>query len=160
MKKLIVLISLLSATVLVAQDNGPKFQAITVGSIPATLAAVTTTNWTLANAPTIDCSQQSFLTLQVSGSVSVEGTNIVWTFAPSVDGIFYNTNATAGILGATTISNVLTIAFTNDVSIRTWTTTLDVRGLKSLKIISLYNKSATGVYTNNGFKYGIKMSAP
>lgn len=134
----------------------PKFGFTPVG-IPATIAAATTTN--LATPLLILAQNQDKIAFQFNTTWSVNGestgnTNLLYTLAPTVDGIKYDTNKTITLAAYeyTSAGNVST-SVTNGIT---------AGGLYGWYLIKIVNNSASGVATNgaNAFEYSVKISSP
>jgi hypothetical protein len=154
MKKLIAVLSLAAALAEISVHAQPTpswvFQTLPV---PTTLAAGTTTN--LVSPIFIDASAQRHVGLMGGSSWSTAGdslgnTNIIYTLAPTVDKLHWDTNNT--------------VFFTNKNFSAIGGTTYNVGDLDSFGyagwyITKMQNTSVGGVSTNS-LGYGLKVGAP
>jgi hypothetical protein len=131
------------------QAQVPTYAAQTISGIPTVLAAGTT-NYPLAVAPYIDTSKQTVVAFAstIKGTGAIGATNLYY-FAPTVDGIYYDTNSTHLILATNTVS----AATTTNTSVQFWNT----YGAKGYALITIVT---TGTSTNLNHAYGVKISAP
>ena len=129
--------------------HAQTYFAQSISGIPTVLTAGTT-NYPLASAPTIGAVKQRYLAFSTTmfGTSAVGATNI-YTLAPGVDGINYNTNA-ADLVYAT---NAVNAASTTN----TQTRSFDTGGYGYFKLIAI---TTTGTSTNLSASYGIKIQAP
>lgn len=156
MKKL--LLSLIGVAALLAtitvQAQIPTAAANTIYSNFLIPAGVTTN---LPSPYFIDCSKQQNMAIQSEASWSIIATpagtltNLVFTLAPTVDGVKMDTNQSkfisqSDLNGPAGSINVLA-------------TNLNAQGLKGYFLIAIQNNHATGVATNT-LKQFIKISAP
>jgi hypothetical protein len=135
----------------------PSFAAQTV-AVPLTLAAATTTNF--VNPLYIDASKSQHVAFSCYTSWSTAGeatgnTNILYTLAPTLDGVIYDTNRTVTVASynRSTTAGAFSPSSTN----------LDANGFRGWYLIKAANNSAAGVATNSatsGFVYSIKIGAP
>lgn len=148
----------LLATPIVKAQPVPSYSTGTLSpSLPATLAAGTTTNFAVP--PFIDCSKEQNVAVMMGNSWSTAGeptgsTNILYTLAPTVDGSHYDTNKTITLASYNRqgTAGVTSYSLTN----------LTANGIKGWYVIRAVNNSAGGVVTNNSdaFVYGLKLGAP
>lgn len=145
----------LGATSLKAQPT-PSYQYQSI-PVPLTIAAATTTN--LATPLLLDVGKFQNVAIMMGTTWSTAGestgnTNLIYTLAPTVDGINMDTNRT------------ITIAAYNNTAagnVSYSRTNLSANGLKGWYITKIVNNSAAGVATNaasSGMVYGIKLGAP
>lgn len=137
-----------------ATPSGTTGQGVTVFT---TLAAATTTN--MATPVFIDAGKQQNVAFSMTTTWSTAGeatgnTNIVYTLAPSVDGVNKDTNKTVSVIGYN---------YTSAGNLSTSCTNLSANGLAGWFVIKAVNNSAAGVATNTastGLQYGVKIGAP
>lgn len=149
MKKIILAIAALCVLSLtVHAQSFPKYGVQTI-SVPASLVAGTT-NYPLSSAPYIDTSSQNTVAFSstIWGTASIGATNI-YTFAPTLDGTYYATNASQLVV----VSNLVSAGATTNTSIQSWNSS-GARGYKLINIITV------GTATNGTHQYGVKIQAP
>lgn len=140
-------VAVLLATISTQAQNGAPAVGYAVISLPATYAAGTT-NIPLTIAPQIGALKQQNLALASTISAASPGATNIYTFAKSVDGINFDTNAAdvvsfqSACIGAGPVTTV---------------TNLPTGGVTYFKLITVVT---TGTATNNSFLYGVKISAP
>ncbi len=140
----------------------PTYSPTTVGGLPATLAAVTQTNFPAGSRPFIDASKQQTVAFMMYNSWSTAGestgnTNALYILAPSIDGVIADTNKTVTLAS---YNRAATAGVPSPSS-----TNLSANGIKGWFIMSQTNGSAAGVLTNGtgssaALTYSTKISAP
>ena len=145
MKKLFLAIIALAAVSLTADaQSAASYQGISTPTVAAATTATVSTN------NVIGTIKQQNLALAFTFKLSASGTsNVVYTFARSIDGANYDT------ITKYTITIPATGTSTN-----TFSTNLNVGGFTYLRLDSIDNFNATGVLTNIATGYAIKTQAP
>jgi hypothetical protein len=144
-----------AATALKAQPV-PSYSTQSI-PVPLVIPAATTTN--LVTPLLIDTKKLQNVALMMGTTWSTAGeatgnTNLIYTLAPTVDGVNMDTNRTITI---TAYNNTVagTVSYTR--------TNLQANGLSGWYIIKVVNNSAAGVATNqpsSGMVQSIKIGAP
>lgn len=142
--------ALLAAPIIQAEPT----YAPQVLTVPATIAAATTTNF--VSPIFIDASHQDkvsfqFRTIWTTAGEATGNTNILFKLAPTVDGLSFDTNKSITIAS---YNRAATLGFTN-----IETTNITANGLKGWYIYQEINNQASGTATNS-LQYGIKISSP
>ncbi len=143
-----------------AFSQAPNYAPVPLPGLPPSILTAVQTNFAFASAPTIFVGNQRYVTLEFNSILSANGSNVVIVLAPSVSGIYYETNAATGQSPGG--NRLITITYTNDMTLRSFQTNIDCAGYGYLKLLSIYNKEGTGsaTWTNLGVYYSVKQSAP
>ena len=100
----------------------------------------------------MDLSRSKYITFQSTVTAATTGVTNIYTFAPSVDNVFYDTN----------VADVIT--WTNAVLAAQWSNTVartaDIGAFQSMKLISIATTSNAGNATNVSASTGEKISSP
>lgn len=100
----------------------------------------------------IDASRSQVITLQATGSAQTIGATNIEYWAPSVDGVYYDTNVADCIV----FSNAVVSGQFTNTAVKSFTT----YGVQSYKLILENVTANTGYYTNGPHSYGLKISSP
>lgn len=140
----------LSAMVFMAiQAHAQNFSIYAANTVLSKQVVTNATTWTPVSRVSLDVSKQNSTGLQITQwAASATTTNLVYTFARSVDGQSYET----------TPSITLTYAL-NGTNILTYVTNLTSLGGGYLKLVSIQNTDASVVATNS-MVYATKIQAP
>lgn len=163
MKKLIALIgvavlSLATVNIVSAQVPTYSLQSFSPTNGLSTGGAVLPTGWTWFvqsasnNLVYIDASRSQVIAISSVGSAGANGATNLYLFAPTLDGLTYDTNLADALL----FSNVITAAYASNTVVKSYT----VGGVQGYRLAAAYVVANAGSWTNGPQYVGLKISSP